>query len=171
MRISIWVAGALAAAFVQAEQRLASVYIQPVVRPTIPPTFLAEVIYDTLNPSQASISSFEAPELPSQAELARIGIYDPTTKRWISSTSVTSVENFGKGYAPSIALSVDGAGNYLGASLRGARIDAGHTRDFGPQAAVIVTAPGRQPELNKPIVLTPEGKKAAPEPEKTFLQK
>jgi hypothetical protein len=171
MRLSVLIASALAATLAGAEQRLASVYLQPIVRPATPPTLLAEVTYDTLDPAHAEVSSFEAPELPPNAELARIGLYDPVAARWISSTSVTSVENFGKGYAPSIVLSADAAGNHLGVSLRGVRIDAGQTRDFGPQAAVVVTSAGRQPELNKPVVLSPEGRKVAPEPEKTFLQK
>jgi hypothetical protein len=171
MRLSIWLAGALVVSFGRAEQRLASIYVQPIVRPSTPPVLLAEVTYDTLDSSNAKVSAFEAPELPSDAELVRVGIYDPVTARWSSSTSVASVDNFGKGYAPSIVLSVDGAGNYLGVSLKGVRIDAGQTRDFGPQAAVVVASVGRQPELNKPVVLSPEGKKLTPEPEKTFLQK
>lgn len=55
--------------------------------------------------------------------------------------------------------------------MRGVKIDAGHTRDFGPQALVVVTSAGKQPDLNKPVVLSPEGRKVQPEAEKSFLQK
>lgn len=59
----------------------------------------------------------------------------------------------------------------LGASVKGVKIDAGHTRDFGPQAVVVVQGAGKQPDLNKPVVLSPEGRKVQPEAEKSFLQK
>ena len=59
----------------------------------------------------------------------------------------------------------------MGAALKGVRIDAGQTRDFGPKAVVLVDRLGSQPELNKPVVLAPNGKKVEPEPEKTMLQK
>jgi hypothetical protein len=36
---------------------------------------------------------------------------------------------------------------------------------------ILTQAPGPQPALNKPIVLTPDGKIPVPEVEKTFLQK
>lgn len=84
---------------------------------------------------------------------------------------MTSVENFSKGYAPHFVVTVDGKGDVLGASVRGVKIDAGHTRDFGPQAVVVVTGAGKQPDLNRPVVLSPEGRKLQPEQEKSFLQK
>lgn len=80
------------------------------------------------------------------------------------------MDNFGKGYSPTLILSVDQKGDAFGAALKGVRIDAGQTRDFGPQALLLVTEPGKQPELNKPIVLSPEGKTVVPE-EKSFFQK
>lgn len=105
-------------------------------------------------------------------KLLRVGIYDPSARAWTSSTSVASADNFGKGYSPQILLSVDArTGDVVGAALKGVRIDAGQTRDFGPRAVVLVDAPGKQPELNKPVVLAPNGKKVEPEPEKTMLQK
>ncbi|KAL2117088.1 hypothetical protein VTJ04DRAFT_9256 [Mycothermus thermophilus] len=61
--------------------------------------------------------------------------------------------------------------NVLGVTLRGIAIDAGVTRDFGPQAAVVRTRPGAQPSPGKPVVLSPEGRKVVEEGEKTFLQK
>ena len=87
-------------------------------------------------------------------------------------TSVASAENFGKGYAPHFVVTVDDKGEeVLGVSVRGVRIDAGHTRDFAPQVVVVPTARGKQPDLNKPVVLSPEGRKVVEEQEKSFLQK
>lgn len=171
MRLSICLLNLMAAALVSAEQKTAGVFIQPILPSAAPaPTLLAEVSFDTADPSTAEIASFEAPEIPEGAELVRIGIYDVAASRWLSSTSVTAVDNFSKGYSPTIVVSVDAAGRFLGASCRGVRIDAGQTRDFGPQAVVVVSAAGKQPDLNKPVVLSPEGKKIVQE-EKTFLQK
>ncbi|KAI1107315.1 hypothetical protein F4804DRAFT_297556 [Jackrogersella minutella] len=158
------------ASLASASDRTAAIYIQPVSQSPTAPAPLAEIRYDAAVASDAEVVSYEAPEIPDEVSLVRIGLYDPSTKRWESSTSVASVENFSKGYSPTLILSVDSKGDVFSAALRGVRIDAGQTRDFGPQALVLPTGPGKQPELNKPIVLSPEGKTVVPE-EKTFLQK
>lgn len=62
-------------------------------------------------------------------------------------------------------------GDVLGASVKSARVDAGETRDFGPKANMAKGKRGRAPELNRPVVLSKEGKVEVPEPEKTLLQK
>ncbi|KAI8964942.1 hypothetical protein F5Y11DRAFT_45861 [Daldinia sp. FL1419] len=173
MKISSVFSGlaALALAGVASADRTAAIYIQPVSPSPSAPAPLASIRYNSAAAaSEAEIVSYEAPELPDGATLVRVGVYNPTAKKWESSTSVASVDNFGKGYSPTLILSVDQNGDAFGAALRGVRIDAGQTRDFGPQALVLVTEPGKQPELNKPIVLSPEGKTVEPE-EKTFFQK
>lgn len=132
----------------------------------------------------AEIISYEAPDFDlddnddsssggaAASKLLRIGVYDPVSASWVSSTSVLSSENFGKGYSPQILLSVDArSGDVVGAALKGVRIDAGQTRDFGPQVILLSDALGKQPDLNKPVVLAPNGKRAEPEVEKTMLQK
>ncbi|KAI0845737.1 hypothetical protein F5Y00DRAFT_161809 [Daldinia vernicosa] len=155
-----------------AANRTAAIYIQPVSEsPAAAPTPLASIRYNSAAAApEAEIVSYEAPELPDETKLVRIGVYNPETKRWESSTSVASADNFGKGYSPTLILSVDQNGDAFGAALKGVRIDAGLTRDFGPRAVLLVTEPGKQPELNKPIVLSPEGKTVVPE-EKSFFQK
>ncbi|KAG6360247.1 hypothetical protein INS49_011303 [Diaporthe citri] len=176
MRV-ISIASALlgAASVVYAEARTANIYIQP-LGSSSSPVLLAGLTYDSSAPdtaSSASVTSYEAPELPESTDLVRVGIYDANQKQWAGSTSVASAENFAKGYSPHFVLSVDGTSGeevVLGASVRGVRIDAGQTRDFGPQASLLLTSRGKQPDLNKPIVLSPEGKKVEKE-EKTFLQK
>ncbi|KAF6821305.1 hypothetical protein CSOJ01_00311 [Colletotrichum sojae] len=168
--LSAFFAATVAAA---AEARLAKIYIEPVslAASKAAPVLLAEVEYDATNPSEATVASFELPELPEDgAKLVRVGVYDPTAAQWTSSVSVASTENFAKGYSPNILLSVDADGNVIGAGLKGVMVDAGVTRDFGPQAVVRVARQGKTPELNKPIVLSPEGKKVVQE-EKTLFQK
>jgi hypothetical protein len=170
MKLSFLLSTLCAVAAVSAQIRVAKVFIQPVRSGSIPPSPLADVEFDVTIPSTAKVTSFEAPEIPEDVSLVRIGLYEPKSARWLSSTSVASAENFSKGYSPTIMLSVDAKGSVIGVSCRGVRIDAGQTRDFGPQALVTVSVPGKQPELNKPVVLSAEGKKVVQE-EKSFLQK
>ncbi|EGR47943.1 uncharacterized protein TRIREDRAFT_62922 [Trichoderma reesei QM6a] len=169
MRINALFSALCAAALVQAGFRTAQIYIQPVETPETP-SLLAEVAFDASNGAASSIISYEAPELPESAQLVRVGLYDTKSARWISGTTVASVDNFDKGYSPNLVLSVDAHGELLSAALKGVRIDAGQTRDFGPQIVVLPALKGKQPELNKPVVLSPEGKKVEEE-EKTILQK
>ena len=167
-----------------ATTRTAAVYIQPVTAPSTPPSLLAELAIPTTITSGASaadqeedlsteVLSYSAPDLPDDANLVRIGLYDPSARRWLSSTSVASADNFAKGYAPHFEVSVDdGGGEVLGVLCRGVAIDAGQTRDFGPQARVVRTGRGAQPALGKPVVLRREGGKVvAEEEQKTFVQK
>ncbi|KAL2137965.1 hypothetical protein VTI28DRAFT_7755 [Corynascus sepedonium] len=171
----------------------AAIFVQPLSNDAAPPALLAEIaIPDSLarpgttvaeeddSPVEAEVISYSAPDLPdsddsdyddSANNLVRIGIYDPFSHAWVSSTSVASAANFAKGYAPRFTLAVDAQGRYLGVTCRGVAIDAGVTRDFGPQAVVVRTAAGKQPALGKPVVLTPEGRKVGQGEEKTFLQK
>jgi hypothetical protein len=146
----------------------AVISIQPVGSPSI--TTLAEIGY---NPStlSAEILSFDAPELSPDSKLLRIGVYDAATSSWKSSTSTTSVESFAKGYSPTLVLSLDAQGGIIGVTCKSAKIDAGQTRDFGPKVTVSKMGKGKLPELNRPIVLSPEGKLEEPVPEKTMLQK
>ncbi|KAL2753680.1 hypothetical protein ACRALDRAFT_1077370 [Sodiomyces alcalophilus JCM 7366] len=184
MRFPTIFAALATAALAVASSQHVQLYYQPVTAAgSTKPMPLAEVHFDTAAPESATVLSYDAPDLffdaspesdtdaGSGADLVRIGLYDPKKSAWIASTSVTSASTFSKGYSPHLLLTVDADGTVLGAAARGVRIDAGVTRDFGPQAIVHVTGKGKTPEAGKPVVLTPEGKKLAPEPEKTFLQK
>jgi len=166
--LGILCASASAAAASPALIDSTTIYIQSLGASNVNP--LAEVV---LNPStlSAELVSFETPEISSESKLVRIGIYDPTTSTWKSSTSVTSVESFSKGYAPTFVLTLDAQGGVLGVSCKSGKVDAGQTRDFGPKVKVVKTAKGKQPDLNRPVVLSPEGKLEEPPVEKTMLQK
>jgi len=146
-----------------------TVYIQS-IDSTSSPSPLAEIKY---NPStlDAELAEFYAPELAAESKHVRIGVYDAATSSWKSSTSMTSVDSFVKGYRPTIVLSLDAQGGVLGVMTKSAKIDAGQTRDFGPKVKVLKMVKGKLPELNRPVVLSPEGKEAVVEPEKTMLQK
>ncbi|TVY14509.1 hypothetical protein LARI1_G006575 [Lachnellula arida] len=147
-----------------------TISIQSVGSSSAPINTLAVVSY---NPStlSAELLSFEAPELSSDSKLLRIGAYDAATSSWKSSTSTTSAESFAKGYSPTLVLSLDAQGGIVGVTCKSAKIDAGQTRDFGPKVTVLKMGKGKTPELNRPVVLSPEGKLEEPVPEKTMLQK
>ncbi|KAI0200536.1 hypothetical protein F4808DRAFT_153983 [Astrocystis sublimbata] len=169
-RILSGLASLALASLASASERTEAIYIQAVTASPALPVPLAEVQYDILVPAEAKVITYEAPEIPDDATLVRVGVYDSAAKIWTSSTSVASVDNFAKGFSPALMLSVNRAGAPISAAIKGVRIDAGQTRDFGPQAVILVSEAGKQPDLNKPIVLSPEGKQVVPE-EKSMLQK
>lgn len=175
MLLTPLVSALCAAAAVGAHAQTARIYVQPIVDgpspPAPAPSLLAEVSYDMEALALASVASFDAPELPEGARLVRIGPYDAAAGRWAAGTTVAAADNFRKGYSPHVVLAIDARGRVVSAACKGVAIDAGHTRDFGPQAVVLPEAKGQQPLLNKPVVLSPEGKKVEPETERTFLQK
>ncbi|RDW84625.1 hypothetical protein BP6252_02215 [Coleophoma cylindrospora] len=146
-----------------------TIHMQPLTISSAPASPLAEIKY---NPSTlaAELVAFEAPELSPEDKLVRIGVYDPATSTWKSSTSMTSAESFSKGYSPTFVISLDAQGGILGVTCKSGKIDAGQTRDFGPRVKVLKSGKGKLPELNRPIVLK-EGKLEEPVPEKTLLQK
>ncbi len=152
-----------------ATPRTAHIYLQP-VQGGGKPSPLAEVAYDVATPSAAEVLTYEAPDLPDSTSTVRVGVYDVVSKTWSSGTTVASVDNFSKGFAPNFLVTVDASGAVVSTALKGVQIDAGHTRDFGPQVVLLPEARGTQPALNKPVVLNPEGKRDEPQ-EKTLLQK
>ena len=152
------------------QSRSEAISIQSIDTDPSPILPLAEIHYDPSTLS-AEFTSYDTPELSPHAKLVRIGIYDPGTKSWKSSTSVTSANSFNKGYAQTIILSLDAHGDVFGVSCRSAKIDAGQTRDFGPKVKVVNILKGKTPELNRPIIASKDGTTEGEEPEKTFFQK
>ncbi|KFY04104.1 hypothetical protein O988_00981 [Pseudogymnoascus sp. VKM F-3808] len=146
------------------------VSIQPIEPSISSVDTLAHIQYDPTT-LEAVIASYDSPDVASGAGLARVGIYDKAANTWASSTSILTMENFTKGYAPVITLSLGPGGDVIGVSCKSEKIDAGHTRDFGPKVTVRRTADGTTPNLNRPIALSKEGKVEEEVPEKTFLQK
>ena len=173
MRVTSLLFAALAASFSLADPQTIKIAVQPVSSSASSPNLLAEVTYDTAFSTAPDVTNYEPPEIPEDEAplLLRVGVYDAASADgWVSSTSVVSAENFAKGFKPTIVLSTDIRGQVVGVSCRGVAIDAGQTRDFGPAAVVVPMQKGKQPELNKPVVLSPQGKKVVEE-EKTLFQK
>ena len=152
------------------------VHIQPITVPSSPPILLAEISHTPPSSSSSAsddattqVTSYSPPDLPSTARLVRIGAYDSKTGRWTSSVTVASAENFGKGYSPHFVVNLDEGEEVVSVVCRGVRIDAGHTRDFGPQVEVVTAGRGEQVKVNQPVVLV-EGRKVVVE-EKSMIQK
>jgi len=59
----------------------------------------------------------------------------------------------------------------IGVAVKSSVIDAGETRDFGPKVMIRGVVEGKKPELNRPVVLSAEGKVEVEEKEKTLLQR
>lgn len=147
-----------------------TICLQSIATPPQPIISLAEIQYDLCTPS-AEFASYEAPEPSPEIKLVRIGTCDTATQVWKSSTSVTSAENFNKGYAPIIILSLDTHGNVIGVTCKSSKVDAGQTRDFRPKVKVVKMSQGKRPDLNRPMVASKEGTVEGEVPEKTMLQK
>lgn len=172
MRTTILLSALCAALTIHANPQTAEISIQPISssHPQAPLPF-ASISYDLAALDSSTITSYDAPDIPESSSLVRIGVYDPKVKSWLSGTTVASTENFAKGYSPTITVSVNSRGDVLSAALKGVQIDAGQTRDFGPKVVVLTEGRGPQPVLNKPVVVSKDGKKVEEEVEKTFLQK
>jgi hypothetical protein len=139
------------------------------------PVQLAEVSY---NPSTlaSEITNYIPPSLEdilidTTSQLLRVGVYDTSLQKWKSSVSVTSTSSFERGYSPTIVLSLGKQGEVIGAAVKSSIVDAGQTRDFAPKVLIKGVVEGKKPELNRPVVLSPEGKIEVEEKEKTLLQK
>jgi hypothetical protein len=171
MRTTTLAAAVCAALTIHAAPQTAQLSLQPISSQPPAPVPFASISYDIASPDSSTITDYDAPDIPESSSLVRIGIYDARSRSWLSGTTVASTENFAKGYSPTITVSVNSQGSVLSAALKGVQIDAGQTRDFGPKVVVLAQGKGPQPVLNKPVVVSKEGKKAEQEEEKTFLQK
>ena len=133
------------------------------------PQTLAKVSF-TLN--NASIKSFTSPSIPSTDDVVRVGFYHPSGS-W--SGIATAAENFNPGKEKKLLLNVntDGEVYHVGFKAR----DVGNIVKKNVKATdelaveVVKMARGPTPVLNKPVVLTADGKVDEKEPEKTFFQK
>ncbi|KAF2771527.1 hypothetical protein EJ03DRAFT_30806 [Teratosphaeria nubilosa] len=98
----------------------------------------------TFNSTSATVKSVSNPSIPSHEDVVRVGFYHPSGS-W--SGIATSASNFHDGKDKTLQLHVNSDGELY------------HVK------------PGPTPRLNKPVVLSPDGKAPEKEPEKTFLQK
>ncbi len=141
------------------------------------PSKLALIEYSPLEP-YSSVLSYTPPVLPSSnpVELVQIGLYNSSTKTWLGST-VTSAASFEPEFQGTIRLHINAEGEIWRAAFHSSRKttptsqDGSNTEDGKPKVDVVRPAPAPQPHLNKPVVLSPDGKVPEKEVEKSFLQK
>ena len=128
------------------------------------PVPLAHIDYDA-DTATGTLSSYTPPTGSYAPEhLLRIGLTDKSGK-WHG--VVTSAASFAEQYKKKFTIHVDDRGEPyhvgFGTSARG----GGNEVDV----EVLKKVAGPKPALNKPIVLSPDGKLEGKEPEKTFIQK
>jgi hypothetical protein len=139
-------------------------------------------------PLSATLLKYTPPSITlSKDQLVRIGLYDVSTQEWIGSG--TSALSFAPGYDRKILLHLDESGKVfhvgftaMAAQLAGAKEEktkSGKKSSKNVQEVkgettveIVLSSPAPQPELNKPVVLSPEGKAEGQEEDnRSFLQK
>lgn len=145
------------------------------------PQSLAQVSYD-LNNKRSRISEYTPPTGPfTDEDLVRVGFHSSVDSKWQG--VVTSAASFDPKYQQKLLLHLDEEGNVWhvavstipkpkpkkGKMVQGKR----QPPEEAPQIVVEVLSPvpAPTPILNKPVVLSPEGKLEEKPVEKTFLQK
>lgn len=164
--------------FAQSSERSVAIQVWPLE--STQPQQLAQVTY---NPSTltSTVSALSPPQGPYQSEnLVRVGLYDSKTSDWRG--IVTSAASFDTKYQQKISLHLDDDGSvwHVGFSaypkpksiVQNANMKIDTITDAS-QVVVEIIKPsaGPTPVLNKPVVLTAEGKVQEKEPEKGMLQK
>ncbi|KAI9672037.1 MAG: hypothetical protein M1829_004581 [Trizodia sp. TS-e1964] len=142
-----------------------TIYQWPLSEASIAPTSLAEIQY---NPRtlEAQVVKY-SPSTKESADLVRIGLYDKTTKSWTG--ILTSAESLEPNYIPSIILYLDDSDRVWAIDFRSS--PGGKTDPLDFSVTLATANPGPKPHLNRPVVLTAEGKLPEVVPEKTLFQK
>ena len=135
---------------------------------------LAQITYTANN---ATVKSYTSPNFSDNDDIVRIGFHHPTGS-W--SGVATTASNFSPAKDKKIQLHLNTAGDlyhigFVASSLpssskNGKGKQSGNAQD-GLSVEVVRMQKGPEPHLNKPVVLSADGKVPQKEPEKSFLQK
>ncbi|KAH0556314.1 hypothetical protein GP486_005757 [Trichoglossum hirsutum] len=130
----------------------------------------APSLYGTVsyNPStlQGSMAAAAAATLP-RSPFAKLGLYDASARRWRNAVRAPTDALRRGALCVVVYLGADGPEpRYVG-------LAEGEQGAAAASACVKVVrgGPGPEPVLNRPVVLSEDGKVPEPEPERTFLQK
>ncbi|KAK5200745.1 hypothetical protein LTR16_005046 [Cryomyces antarcticus] len=132
--------------------------------------------YPSLN---ASIDSWTPPSPPTaksktgrsgagDTDLIRIGFHDPVKQHWRG--VVTSAASFEPQFQRRVSLHVDGNGVVFHVGVAAWRAAGGDGKQE-PEVEVVPVRRGPEPVLDKPVVVSEDGKVEGAVAEKTFLQK
>jgi len=148
-----------------------TVYAWPLGAPS--PTSFATIALSTSQTKPiAEVNSLRLPSIPpSSDEIVRIGLHDPSTKQWRG--TATAASSFAPGLARKLTLHVDEHGVVYHASLSAFELRGTRKIKDELEVEVILSRPGPQPILNKPVVLDANGKvpQAEEKDQTSFLQK
>jgi hypothetical protein len=148
------------------------------------PTPLATITYNPLNghATFASYSPPPPPPSPDDNEIIRVGVLTAANSGWAG--TVTDKKSLGDASRAAVTLWLDERGDvwrvefFRNASVRPPSsllllhlLIGWCGQATKPTVRTVRSAPGPIPVLNRPVVLTPEGKIPEAEVEKTFLQK
>jgi hypothetical protein len=179
IQFPILLAASIVNALEDAQTRSATIQAWPLSAAQAQP--LAQVSYDPIS-KQASVNNFNPPKgASSSGDLIRVGIYDNSDSKWRG--VVTSATSFDPKYQQKLLLHLDEEGNVWHvaisatvkpAAAKGKMVNGKRQpSEVVPQVVVELLSPipAPSPVLNKPVVLSPEGKVEGQVVEKTFLQK
>ena len=171
MHLSLTIGLALAfltsLAFALDQDRSVNIFAWPLEAPSS--TTLAKITY---NSTYATTNSYNAPSLPANDEIVRVGFYHPSGA-W--SGIATSASNFAPGQDKKLVLHVNSGGELYHVGFRASQglgtSSATSNKIDGLSVEVVKIKPGPTPLLNRPVVLSPDGSAPEKEPEKSFFQK
>ena len=145
-----------------AQAREVTVYAWPTSAKS--PSPLAKISYS----GPARVESYTPPKVASD-EVVRVGLYDPSTKHW--SGIATSAASFSPSRTPKIILHIDAKKDVYHVGFSATATSSGAKEGESATVEVVEQHNGPLPVLNKPVVLSPDGRAEAKELEKSFLQK
>jgi len=157
-------------------RRTAVIFAWPLSAPSSHPLAKITYSYPSLN---ASVSTYTPPTLAQDEQFVRVGLHRTSvsgSNDW-SGMSVPA-EAFDAQREKKLQLLVDNEGEPIHIGLtslpsQGQLAQSGSAKDANQiQVEVTQPVPGPQPVLNKPVVVTQDGKiEDGKEPEKSFFQK
>ncbi|KAK4541143.1 hypothetical protein LTR36_008217 [Oleoguttula mirabilis] len=125
----------------------------------------------TFNSTAATIKTYNEPSIPAGDEIVRVGFYHPSGS-W--SGIATAASNFAAEKTKKLQLHLNPSGElyHVGftASTLGTSSKTSNSKD-GLSVEVVRMKAGPTPQLNKPVVVNPDGTAPEKEVEKTFFQK
>lgn len=136
------------------------------------PSILARITYDPVSLS-SEVVSYQPPADNARDSLVRVGLYTTTAtnpKQWTGSL-VSSSSLIGGGHHPTFRLHLGPANEVYHVSLAASSDSRTQSRGSGPQVELVPSTPGKQPHLNRPVVVRPDGETPEEVVEKSFLQK
>lgn len=149
--------------------RTATLYVQP-ANANNKPAVLAQIAYDP-DTLEFSVISYSPPKLSSRPEeLVRVGPGD--SKSGIIGYTAIRAASLAEDVRKTVVLHLDSKGEVYQSALYASKTKGSEEiTDKDLQVKLVPASKAPKPGLDKPVVLTEDGRIPEPEPEKTFLQR